>query len=321
MNLSEKPLVKDDLNLTHRNMKLIGLRIVLVCALFLSICALGKAYNSTPGDDVVVKYRVVYIVNLLLGTYRTGFVYYNGKYYATLTGVPYNDLERSSCQSNYLPLPSNWIIAPNSNNARFVLSYYTWSTHLMVLSDGSAYETYAKSGTFVRNQSLLRNLSAGTYYYSCAPCNCEIMIQYSDLNTGTSSTSGASVINQIIFSLVFASIILSCSYVMFKRWRVAYTATRASIAYYSRRRLHPSAQTYNSYSRPIVAEVGPAPMAVVLENPRESPSSAAVYPYPSYLPEAAPYEAPVTATAQSVTEIEDFNDGSIYGRSSPLRQQ
>ena len=67
---------------------------------------------------------------------------YNGKYYAALDGWSPTDSDTQGCQSQYLPLPSGWSIAPDNADSLSVISRYPWGTDLMVLSNGAQYYTY-----------------------------------------------------------------------------------------------------------------------------------------------------------------------------------
>eukprot|EP00597_Dinobryon_sp_UTEXLB2267_P017528 CAMPEP_0201104988 /NCGR_PEP_ID=MMETSP0812-20130820/42561_1 /ASSEMBLY_ACC=CAM_ASM_000668 /TAXON_ID=98059 /ORGANISM="Dinobryon sp., Strain UTEXLB2267" /LENGTH=49 /DNA_ID= /DNA_START= /DNA_END= /DNA_ORIENTATION= len=45
-------------------------------------------------------------------------------------------------------MPTDWTIAPNNADTRYVSSYYTWGTFYMTLSDGSMYITSSYSGNY-----------------------------------------------------------------------------------------------------------------------------------------------------------------------------
>jgi hypothetical protein len=71
----------------------------------------------------------------------TQVVSYKRILYATLDGWDPKDTLTKGCQSDYLPLPSGWIIAPNDADSIAVIAMYAWGTDLLVLSDGSQYYT------------------------------------------------------------------------------------------------------------------------------------------------------------------------------------
>ena len=45
----------------------------------------------------------------------------------------------NGCQSNYLPLPAGWVLAPNDATSIAVVAAHTWSTYCAVLADGSSW--------------------------------------------------------------------------------------------------------------------------------------------------------------------------------------
>ena len=68
------------------------------------------------------------------------YVEYNSRRYAALDGtLPTEKSVR--CQSDYLPLPCGWSLAPDSQDSIVVISRYPWGTHLMVVASGAQYYT------------------------------------------------------------------------------------------------------------------------------------------------------------------------------------
>lgn len=62
---------------------------------------------------------------------------YNGVTYATLANTPYNGLADNS-MDYFAALPTNWVVAEDSDDARAVISLYGWGADLVVLSNGKA---------------------------------------------------------------------------------------------------------------------------------------------------------------------------------------
>lgn len=250
---------------------------------------------------------------------------------------------------------------------------------MMVLSDGSGFETFAATGKLIGSRMLSTFQSADTMYYSCTPCSCEIMILYTGESSGSASATGglsSGGISALVVTLCcFCGVLPSGFLAKYLQSRRAFRNTmirernlRSAPRQPSRlrriwrrlfghsnpprrRRTHAHARrnpfllnAADIHSRPfassamdrssppeveveappIAAGGGVAAMAVavVVEKPPERHSrrsiaflshSSAVHPFPcSYgitqpqrLPEAVPCVEPVTATAESVMDIEN----------------
>ena len=76
----------------------------------------------------------------LLISSRSNFVQYNGNYYSTLADVGVDSSSRV-CQSNYLTLPDNWVIASNDANSRTVIGAHYWSADCVAAASSTSYNT------------------------------------------------------------------------------------------------------------------------------------------------------------------------------------
>jgi len=70
------------------------------------------------------------------------YITYNGYDYSTLANV-YPDGSGVLCQGydTYLAVPIGWELVPYSSDALAVIQAHTWSTHVIVLSNGFSYWT------------------------------------------------------------------------------------------------------------------------------------------------------------------------------------
>ena len=70
-------------------------------------------------------------------------VEYNGNVYGTLAGVAVDGTD-TTCQEDYLPLPSGCVLAPDTPEVRAnVVATHTWSTQVMILANGAGINTKA----------------------------------------------------------------------------------------------------------------------------------------------------------------------------------
>ena len=99
-----------------------------------------------------------------------------------------------TCQSNFLSLPSNWIIAPVTADSISVL-VYPWGTHLMVIQGGRQY--YTKNSDFPEDAGKERTWVASSAYptalaqegtqYKVNACYRRILLKYAGSSLRVSS--------------------------------------------------------------------------------------------------------------------------------------
>jgi len=86
------------------------------------------------------------IAILIVQTSSLNYITYSGYDYSTLSNV---DPDGSSllCQGygTYLSVPSGWALVPYSSDALSVITDHTWSTDVIVLSNGYSYWTGRRS--------------------------------------------------------------------------------------------------------------------------------------------------------------------------------
>lgn len=89
---------------------------------------------------------------------------YNGNFYRALNdNWPYND-SKMVCQNEFLYAPNGWTIAPNTEDSKYVISNYKWSTAVMVVSDGTSYWTNLWNDRQIRSYGTgMLNTSYGQY--------------------------------------------------------------------------------------------------------------------------------------------------------------
>jgi hypothetical protein len=102
---------------------------------------------------------------------RYNYVKYNGYYYSTISDVSI-DGTSSTCQKDYLSVPSGWIVAPDDENSQHVIENYSWSTDY-VLTSGDAYCTSNCDSKSIGSKYL--NFDEGGRFYSSI-CNSQILI-------------------------------------------------------------------------------------------------------------------------------------------------
>eukprot|EP00927_Polykrikos_kofoidii_P002886 TRINITY_DN11153_c2_g1_i1.p1 TRINITY_DN11153_c2_g1~~TRINITY_DN11153_c2_g1_i1.p1 ORF type:complete len:2849 (+),score=400.83 TRINITY_DN11153_c2_g1_i1:249-8549(+) len=72
----------------------------------------------------------------------SNFLDFEGWLYATLDNAPTDNTTDSGTQSDWLALPEEWELVPNRNDVNTeVVGERTWSTHAIVLKDGTAFGT------------------------------------------------------------------------------------------------------------------------------------------------------------------------------------
>jgi hypothetical protein len=92
--------------------------------------------------------------------------------YSTLADVDPDGLTNTMCQNNYLTLPfSDWQLAPNDDYSRDVIMAHSWSTGLILVSDGKGY--YVRTGGYYGNAKILNSGLA----FAAAVCNAQILIR------------------------------------------------------------------------------------------------------------------------------------------------
>ena len=75
---------------------------------------------------------------------RVYTISYNGVIYSTLADVPL-DAPAENSQSFFMRLPSNWRLAEDNGDSRFVIQNHVWNTDYVVLEDGAAIGTKSTS--------------------------------------------------------------------------------------------------------------------------------------------------------------------------------
>ena len=82
--------------------------------------------------------------------YRNNFVQYGNRIYSTLADVS-RTAHDYTCQSDFLTLPSDWVIAPDNQNSESAIRNDYWSTSNVLTSSGTTYNTlhygYGSSGS------------------------------------------------------------------------------------------------------------------------------------------------------------------------------
>ncbi len=114
---------------------------------------------------------------------QSNYISYNGRSYSLLSNLPV-DGTTLYCQSNFIELPVNWVVAPDNQDTQFIVGAYRWSTHVVVLANGYGYYSanYASEGASTSATTLWgsRSLcSSSSSYYPCGNCNQQVKIQSS----------------------------------------------------------------------------------------------------------------------------------------------
>jgi hypothetical protein len=99
--------------------------------------------------NVILLLLLLFVFSEKLAAYI--YITYRGYDYSTLANVN-PDGSDLLCQGNYLSVPSGWELVPYSSDALAVIQAHTWSTHVIVLSNGYSYWT--GSGTLYSYNSL-----------------------------------------------------------------------------------------------------------------------------------------------------------------------
>ena len=105
-------------------------------------------------------------------------------YYSTLANANLNS-GTTYCQNTFLYVPTDWILAPDDIDSLSVITLNTWSTTTVVVASGVGYYSKSTFGSINRAYSnwLVRYYAAYGFVYSCATCNCEVLIMYSPYPT------------------------------------------------------------------------------------------------------------------------------------------
>ena len=106
---------------------------------------------------------------------RINYVQYNGNYYSTLADVAV-DSSQLLCQTDYITLPDNWVIAPDNADSIAVIAAHYWSTHCVVVVSGTSYcgLQYGSGSGGSCGSGLL--LSQGGAQYAVSSCTRQILI-------------------------------------------------------------------------------------------------------------------------------------------------
>ena len=153
--------------------------------------ALGTARLGGKFQGIQVGFRVNACNRriLIVNTPRSDVINYMGKQYATLDAWNPTDTQTQGCQTDYLPLPSGWRLAPISMDSVTVIQVigkFAWGTTLLVLDGGSQY--YTRNGGRLAGKSLKWNCCAdgrtalgtikrnGVVFYKVNACNRRVLI-------------------------------------------------------------------------------------------------------------------------------------------------
>jgi hypothetical protein len=107
---------------------------------------------------------------------KSTIVFHNNKLYRSLSENWEYDGTAMVCQTDYLSLPTGWIIAPNDDDSKYIISNYRWSTAVMVVNDGASYWTNLWGDRQLRlySNGMLSNISNTRYKPNV--CNGGILI-------------------------------------------------------------------------------------------------------------------------------------------------
>jgi hypothetical protein len=121
-------------------------------------------------------YTIIFVIDYG----RRHYVIYNGYIYSTLTDVPV-DGTYWTCQSSdnggpdYLPLPSGYSIAADTQDSAAVTGAHYWSTGLLVFSNGNIYFTL-NGGSVAGSYDDSGYLSQSGSTYNVNGCDVQILI-------------------------------------------------------------------------------------------------------------------------------------------------
>jgi hypothetical protein len=110
---------------------------------------------------------------LIIYMQQSNTVSYNGNTYSTLADVAVGGTG-STCQSNYLALPSGWSIAPDSVDSQTVIHMYPWNCDVVVVASGNSYGASRYTQGLWNPNMLLQSGST----YAAGSCTLQILIIY-----------------------------------------------------------------------------------------------------------------------------------------------